>query len=228
VGWAWRLETAATDGGVLVEGVGGVGGEGCGQAARATLEAVADAVVLVGAVVGVGVAVGFGDFACGVVAPCPARGGGEGGAAGADSSALADGIHAVVIAGNDAGANLVLFEFEHIAVGGPGVVDIVDGTCGGGDGLDEVAVLKVVITEGGAAIGDGLETTGGGMVSVGGLGFGEGCWRDARASFEFPAGIALEGITGAVDDAGEFGSGCAVEVVGDGFGVEGEGGGIVE
>jgi hypothetical protein len=81
------------------------------------LLAIADGVVLIGAVAGGDAAVGGDDLAEGVVGPEPTGDGWEGGAAGGDSSALADGIHGVVVAGDGGGANLVLFEVEDVAGG---------------------------------------------------------------------------------------------------------------
>jgi hypothetical protein len=119
-------------------------------------------VVLVGAVVGVHAAIGGNDLAEGVVAPGPGGCGREGGAAGGDCGALADGVHGVVILGNDGAANFVLLGGEDVAGGFPGVGDGVDGSGGGGDGFDEVAVGEVAVGEGGGAVGDGLETAVGG------------------------------------------------------------------
>jgi hypothetical protein len=53
-------------------------------------------------------------------------------AAGGDSGALADGIHGIVVTGNDASANFVLLHVKHIAVWLPGVGDGVDGAGDGG------------------------------------------------------------------------------------------------
>ncbi len=111
----------------MVEGVCGVVvycGEG--EAVGGFL-AVADGVVLIGAVAGVDVAVRFDDLAEGVVAPGPAGDCWEGGAAGGNSGALADGIHGVVVTGDDTGANFVLFDVEQVAVRFVGVGDGVDG-----------------------------------------------------------------------------------------------------
>lgn len=59
-------------------------------------------------------------------------------------------------------------------------------------------------------------------VAVGGLGFYRqaGAWRSQGV-----AGVAAEGVAGAVEDAGE--GGLAGDGVGDRFGVERKGGGIV-
>ena len=43
---------------ILIQRVGGVGGDGCGRDARATLKPVANGVILIGPVAGVDVAVG--------------------------------------------------------------------------------------------------------------------------------------------------------------------------
>ena len=50
---------------------------------------------------------------------------------------------------------------------------------------------------------------------------------DGGAVLEQPSGGAQERILTAVEDTGEFVTGHAIEVVGDDFGVLGEGGGIV-
>ena len=89
--------------------------------------AVADGVVLVGAVAGGDGAVGGDDLTEGVVAPGPARERWVSGAAGGDSGALADGIHGVVVVGNNRGANFVLLEVEEVAGGFVDVRDGVDG-----------------------------------------------------------------------------------------------------
>lgn len=67
----------------------------------------------------------------------------------------------------------------------------------------------------------GVETAGGGVIGVGGFIF------DGVAVLELPAGVASKVSGFAVEDAGEVRGVVAVEVVADGFGVEGEGGGII-
>jgi hypothetical protein len=94
--------------------------------------AISYGVVLVAAVAGGDGAVGGDDLAEGVVAPGPAWDRWEGSAAGGDSGALADGIHGIVVAGNDAGANFVLLHVKDITVWLPGVGDGVDGAGDGG------------------------------------------------------------------------------------------------
>ncbi len=53
------------------------------------------------------------------------------------------------------------------------------------------------------------------------------CFDDGGGGFKLEAGVAPEGVAGAVEDAEEFVAGGGVEVVGDGLGVHGEGGGVV-
>ena len=107
--------------------------------------AIADGVVLVGAVAGVDTAVGGDDLAEGVVAPEPAWGCWVGGAAGGDSGALADGIHGVVVFGDDGDGKFVCLGVKDVAGGLPFVDDGVDGA---DDFFDEVAVREVLVGEG--------------------------------------------------------------------------------
>ena len=53
------------------------------------------------------------------------------------------------------------------------------------------------------------------------------CFDDGGGGFKLEAGVAPEGVAGAVEDAEEFIAGGGVEVVGDHLGVHGEGGGVV-
>lgn len=62
----------------------------------------------------------------GIVGPGPGRSAGEGAAAGRDAFALADGIHAVIEAGNDARANLISLDVQRVAIRELGVGDGVD------------------------------------------------------------------------------------------------------
>ena len=50
---------------------------------------------------------------------------------------------------------------------------------------------------------------------------------DAVAVLELEAGVAVKWVAGAVEDAGELVCAIVIEVVADGFRIEGEGGGIV-
>ena len=158
-----------------------------------------------------------------VVAPEPRGCGREGGAAGAHSGPLADGVHGVVILRNDGGANLVLLGSKDVAGGFPGVGDGVDRA---GDGFEEVGIWHVAVAEGlrgrdvpspyhggKAAIGSGI--------AVGGL------VLDGEAVLELEAGVAAQSVLAAVEDSGEVRGAVEVQVVGDGFVGEPEGGGIV-
>ena len=107
--------------------------------------AIADGVVLVGAVAGGDAAVCGGDLAEGVVAPEPAWDCWVGGAAGGNSGALTYGVHGVVITGGGGGANFVLLEVEDVAVW---FVAVGDGVDGAGDFFDEVAIREVLVGEG--------------------------------------------------------------------------------
>lgn len=127
------------DGGILVERVAGVvrraGGRGDSIAG---FDPVADGVVLIGAITGVVCTViGGDDLAEGIVLPRPARGSRKCGAAGGNSGALAEQVHAVVVTGHNRGANLVFSHVEHVAGGFVGEVDVVDASGGGGDFLKE-------------------------------------------------------------------------------------------
>ena len=53
------------------------------------------------------------------------------------------------------------------------------------------------------------------------------CFDDGGGGFKLEAGVAPEGVAGAIEDAEEFVAGGGVEVVGDHLGVHGEGGGVV-
>ena len=137
--------------GVLVEGVRRVvGGASGGGHAVASFDTIADGVVLVGTIAGGDAAVCAGDLAEGVVTPEPAWDRCEGGAAGGDSRALANGIHGVVVTGNHACANFVLLGIEDVAGGFVGVGDGVDGA---GDFYDEAAIREALIGEGLISIG---------------------------------------------------------------------------
>ena len=84
---------------------------GKGEAVRSFF-AVADGVILIGAVAGIYAAIGLGYLSKGVIAPGPARQRREGGATGGDSGALANDIHGLVILRNHGAANFVLVGVE--------------------------------------------------------------------------------------------------------------------
>jgi len=87
------------DGGVLIERVGGVGSGACRRDACATGEAVADAVIFVGAVGGVVAVIGGNELAEGIVRPCGAIGGS---ATAGGVASLADGVHCITDVTDDA------------------------------------------------------------------------------------------------------------------------------
>lgn len=158
------------DGGVLVEGVSGVviaGGE-CGDETVGGFFAVADEVVLVGAVGGVVGVIGLNDFSSWIVAP----GGAVGSSTGAGGiGSLADVVDGVVHTANGCVITNTLVGFcqEGIAIW---VISICDGMSRTGDAADEVAVCCVAVGEGLAwrlesAATDGAEASIGGAEAVG-------------------------------------------------------------
>ena len=203
-----------------------------GEAIRRFL-AIADGVVLVGAVAGVDAAVCSNDLTEGVVAPEPARECWVGGAAGGDSGALTYGVHGIVITGDDGGANSVLLEVEDVAVWLPAVGDGVDraGDSSGEVGVGSVGVREELIWD--KRIGDLRDAAIGGGVGIRGLCFDDGgggsASTDTRGGCapQDKAGVAIEGIAAAVEGAGELVEAVRVEVVVGGFEIEPEIGGVV-
>ena len=136
--------------GVLVEVVCSVVWiTGHGGDSIASLDAVPDGIVLVGAVERVvDAVVGAGDLAKSVVSPCrEARVCGKHAAqieGGRDVVPLADLIHKIVVARNFRAANLVFLEVESVAGGLP---FIGDGVGGAGDGAHEGGTGFVAIGE---------------------------------------------------------------------------------
>ena len=115
---------------------------------------------------------------------------------------------------------------EEITAGVPGVGDGVDGA---GDGPDEtVGTGLVAVGEGCGAVADGREAAGGGMIGVGGLVLDRGIpvGRCAGDKLELPAGVPSQGPVVAVQNPCEVKVAVVVAVVGNGFGVDAEVGGI--
>lgn len=211
------------DGGVLVEGVDGVIVRARKGEAVGGFFAIADAVILIGAVEGVGGIIGGDELTEGIIGPGGAVGGST--TAGGVGS-LADGVHGIADAADgaviaSAGVGFCQQDVAMILVG------VADGVGGAVDAADEVAVGGVAVGECLAwrlesAATDGTEAAVGGGVAVGDvLLYGRG----GSGRLQGVVFVALEGVLFVVDDAGEF---CLIgDVVSDGFFVEGEGGGIV-
>ena len=81
----------------------------------------------------------------GIVGPGDIAGAGEGGAGLGDVAALSDGVHAIVITGNDVCASFVFLYVEDVAVR---FVGVGYGVRGAGDAFYEVTVGFVGVVEG--------------------------------------------------------------------------------